>query len=65
MWTVTLLLKPAIVTAHLLGGMLTLALFVWTCSFRSAWPTSRSASRSRSPQLATPAQRFCSLRSSC
>jgi cytochrome c oxidase assembly protein subunit 15 len=26
MWTVTLLLRPAIVTAHLLGGMLTLAL---------------------------------------
>jgi heme a synthase len=26
MWTVTMLLKPAIVTAHLLGGMLTLAL---------------------------------------
>lgn len=26
MWTVTLLLKPAIVTAHLLGGMLTLVL---------------------------------------
>ncbi len=29
MWTVTLLLKPAIVTAHLLGGMTTLALLVW------------------------------------
>lgn len=28
MWTVTLLLKPAIVTAHLLGGMLMLALLV-------------------------------------
>ncbi|HRE16156.1 MAG TPA: COX15/CtaA family protein [Rhodocyclaceae bacterium] len=28
MWTVTLLLKPAIVTAHLLGGMTTLALLV-------------------------------------
>jgi cytochrome c oxidase assembly protein subunit 15 len=28
-WTVTLLLKPAIVTLHLLGGMLTLALLVW------------------------------------
>jgi heme a synthase len=27
-WTVTLLLKPAIVTAHLLGGMATLALLV-------------------------------------
>lgn len=29
MWTVTLLLKPAIVTAHLLGGMSTLAILVW------------------------------------
>lgn len=29
MWTVTLLLKPAIVTAHLLGGMAVLALLVW------------------------------------
>ncbi len=31
MWTVTMLLKPAIVTLHLLGGMLTLALLWWTC----------------------------------
>lgn len=29
MWTVTLLLKPAIVTAHLLGGLATLALVLW------------------------------------
>jgi cytochrome c oxidase assembly protein subunit 15 len=29
MWTVTLLLKPVIVTAHLIGGMTTLALLVW------------------------------------
>ena len=29
MWTVTLLLKPAIVLAHLLGGMATLALLAW------------------------------------
>src|SRR3982075_3377996 len=28
MWTVTMLLKPAIVTAHLLGGMTTLALLL-------------------------------------
>ena len=28
MWTVTMLLKPAIVTAHLLGGMTTLALLI-------------------------------------
>jgi cytochrome c oxidase assembly protein subunit 15 len=29
MWTVTLLLKPVIVMAHLLGGMTTLALLFW------------------------------------
>ena len=29
MWTVTLLLKPSIVTAHLLGGMTTVALAWW------------------------------------
>lgn len=29
MWTVTLLLKPVVVTAHLLGGMSTLALLLW------------------------------------
>lgn len=30
MWTVTLLLKPAIVTLHLLGGMAVLSLLWWT-----------------------------------
>jgi heme a synthase len=35
-WTVTMLLKPAIVTAHLLGGMATLALLVWLAL--SQWP---------------------------
>lgn len=29
MWTVTMLLKPAIVTAHLLGGMATFGLLLW------------------------------------
>lgn len=29
MWTVTMLLKPAIVSAHLLGGMTTLAILTW------------------------------------
>ncbi len=29
MWTVTLLLKPVVVTAHLLGGMITLAFLTW------------------------------------
>ncbi len=31
MWTVTLLLKPAIVVAHLLGGMTILLLLWWLC----------------------------------
>lgn len=36
MWTVTELLKPMIVTAHLLGGMTTLALLVWLWRRESA-----------------------------
>jgi heme a synthase len=36
MWTVTMLLKPAIVTGHLLGGLATLALLVWLAL--SQWP---------------------------
>lgn len=42
MWTVTLLLKPAIVTAHLLGGMATFSLLLWlalSTSPRDAAPT--------------------------
>ncbi len=41
MWTVTLLLKPAIVTLHLLGGMATLALLAWLSAreLRIAMPT--------------------------
>lgn len=35
MWTVTLLLRPAIVTLHLLTGMLTLALLAWLAFGRS------------------------------
>ncbi len=34
MWTVTLLLKPVIVSLHLLGGMATLALLVWLAASR-------------------------------
>lgn len=37
MWTVTLLLKPVIVTAHLLGGMLTLTLLWWFTLRQSGW----------------------------
>ena len=35
MWTVTMLLKPVIVTLHLLGGMATLALLVWLAARES------------------------------
>lgn len=35
MWTVTLLLKPIVVVAHLLGGLTTLSLFFWLAGFRT------------------------------
>lgn len=38
MWTVTLLLKPVIVTLHLLGGMTTLALLGWIAFRHSSQP---------------------------
>lgn len=38
MWTVTLLLKPAVVTAHLLGGLATLGLLAWlSLRYSAAW----------------------------
>ena len=36
-WTVTLLLKPVIVTLHLLGGMALLALLTWLASRDRTW----------------------------
>jgi cytochrome c oxidase assembly protein subunit 15 len=36
MWTVTLLLKPLIVVAHLIGGLSTLSLLFWLGRFRTA-----------------------------
>lgn len=48
MWTVTLLLKPAIVTAHLLGGMATFGLLLWLAL--------SSSSRTCSPTLPARAQ---------
>ena len=48
MWTVTLLLKPVIVTLHLLGGMTTLALLV-ALALRAARP---AAGNSASPTAA-------------
>lgn len=48
MWTVTMLLKPVIVTLHLLGGMATLALTCWLALRQLAWPpTPGPASRLR------------------
>lgn len=38
MWTVTLLLKPVVVSAHLLGGMTTLAVLVWLNLRQSSLP---------------------------
>lgn len=47
-WTVTMLLKPAIVTAHLLGGMTILGLLVWLAL--AQWPHRPSpASRALRP----------------
>jgi heme a synthase len=39
MWTVTLLLKPVIVTLHLLGGMATFGLLVWLAARQFPRPT--------------------------
>ena len=44
MWTVTLRLYPAVVTAHLIGGMTTLALLTWLL-IRQHRPASVNASR--------------------
>jgi cytochrome c oxidase assembly protein subunit 15 len=40
MWTVTLLLKPAVVSLHLLGGMATLALLCWLALLQYPAPQS-------------------------
>ena len=53
MWTVTLLLKPAIVTGHLLGGMITFALLVWL--WQRQVPKVRHADPEPVAALATPA----------
>lgn len=44
MWTVTLLLKPVIVSAHLLGGMATLALLLWLLLRQHGFSPPRQAS---------------------
>jgi cytochrome c oxidase assembly protein subunit 15 len=47
MWTVTLLLKPVIVTLHLLGGLATLALLAWLALRQQAPSALAPATRSR------------------
>jgi cytochrome c oxidase assembly protein subunit 15 len=49
MWTVTLLLKPAIVTAHLLGGMATWAILLTLCRQEFTAPRPRSQSSGPTP----------------
>ena len=52
MWTVTLLLKPVIVTLHLLGGMATLALLAWLSARQWAiTPGGVAAKRARALRL--------------
>ena len=51
MWTVTLLLRPAIVTAHLLGGMTTLALLLWLFLSLGSYAPSPEARALRVPAL--------------
>jgi cytochrome c oxidase assembly protein subunit 15 len=47
MWTVTMLLKPVIVTLHLLGGMATLALLAWLAARQLQWPAPPTATALR------------------
>ena len=49
MWTVTLLLKPAIVTAHLLGGRSIFALLAWYCLLQRAHAPAPEARALRVP----------------
>ncbi len=52
MWTVTLLLKPAIVTAHLLGGLTTLGLLYWLALRQMSFPSGgRDAGNLRTASL--------------
>ncbi|MBL8516295.1 MAG: COX15/CtaA family protein [Betaproteobacteria bacterium] len=55
-WTVTMLLKPAIVTAHLMGGMAILALLIWL-GLRQGL----SLAASRPVQISAPLRIFASV----
>ncbi len=52
MWTVTLLLKPAIVTAHLLGGLTVFSLLVWFHVSERDWRPAPESRTLRFPALA-------------
>ena len=52
MWTVTMLLKPVIVTLHLLGGMATLALLTWLALRETGLPPASAAARRLRPWAA-------------
>ena len=45
MWTVTLLLKPVIVSLHLLGGLSTLGLLTWLALRQTTWPAASVAAQ--------------------
>jgi len=49
MWTVTMLLKPVIVTLHLLGGMATLALLAWLALRQEHFPQPGEAAKRLRP----------------
>ena len=52
MWTVTMLLKPVIVTLHLLGGMATLALLTWLAARQLSWPPPQASTVALRPWAA-------------
>ncbi|MFC4159484.1 COX15/CtaA family protein [Chitinimonas lacunae] len=47
--TVTMLLKPAIVTSHLIGGLTTLGLLVWLAMRQQRWPSPGRAAAALRP----------------
>lgn len=48
-FTVTMLLKPAIVTSHLIGGLTILGLLVWLAMRQRSWPAAGAAARTLRP----------------
>lgn len=52
MWTVTLLLRPAIVTAHLLGGLTVFSLLLWFHLAERGWQPADETRALRFPALA-------------